>query len=433
MKPLIFFFTTGLFFLSHILVISGNSALQEIEPDLHDKLISRQTGDDQLIIHYWDKGGDFWILIYYDGYSEIRNLGEVLKLFDLFEGFRSAIINRVDKAYERYGFAIFRLIFGSLEKYKNAIKVVIIPDPLMPSIPFELLLTRNITRQLSYADYPYLFRELEIRYQVSLQAYLNEFVYPPKDSVVRLLAIAPGFLSGDTLKTGFKSPTFQAPLPGSLDELAFLSENYEAKTLIGPLATRELFEQIAKNHSAFHFSTHSDFDGLEQGLYFSFYNPSGIGDAYMTFEDFINLDLKASFIVLSACGQGLSYPAQKKGTNPVGELIEAGFDNIVFSFWEAPDVSTPLLMQYFYHYLSLGYQFSSALSHARNKYLDNCERFLSHPFFWGGFSVAGSGNKVSIVKRKSKAASGSFLYICFVIFAMLLILYFFKKRKEAVL
>jgi CHAT domain-containing protein len=100
-------------------------------------------------------------------------------------------------------------------------------------------------------------------------------------------------------------------------------------------------------------------------------------------------------VVLSACQTALASGAVADvppGDDWVGltqAFLQAGAGEVLASLWRVEDRATARLMELFYRGLASGESEAAALAGAQRTMLREPGR--SHPFYWAGFVLSGSG------------------------------------------
>ncbi len=312
---------------------------------------------------------------------------------------------------------------------KDIENVVIIPDGLLSFIPFEALLAKAHTTNLSdYSTYPFLVNEYNISYSYSANLL---YITLPKESSPNVevtdikdwLAFAPVFsdesTGGLTLRTrnmlrqisAFQKDTLNTrgrlfngaqitPLPGTEEEVKKIFKEFDSKGFLAQVQlNKNANEEFIKSgnlqdYKYLHIATHGfvnadkpELSGIllaqdslskEDGILFS-------GEIY-------NLQMNADLVVLSACETGLG--KYSKGEGIIGlsrALLYAGSKNIIVSLWKVADNSTSILMTDFYDNLlkqkGRERSFSMAISEAKRKMIHS--KKYAHPFYWSPFVLVG--------------------------------------------
>jgi hypothetical protein len=106
----------------------------------------------------------------------------------------------------------------------------------------------------------------------------------------------------------------------------------------------------------------------------------------------------------------------------------AGTPSLIVSLWQVNDVSTAVIMKFFYQNLAGGMPKDVALRQAKLQYIKVARGLAAHPAFWSPFIQLGDSRAI-VVKTKGSwlpwGVGGS-------IVLTLIRLGFFMRRKEMV-
>jgi CHAT domain-containing protein len=204
-------------------------------------------------------------------------------------------------------------------------------------------------------------------------------------------------------------------LPASDTEIIAIQKCFNiSKKIERKQATKEtVTSELNNDYSVLHFACHGEADRenpLEKtGLFM-------VNHEMLTVQDFLNANLNARLVGLSACETGII--GEKLPDEVVGlptSLLQAGVAGVVASLWVADDFSTMLLMAQFYQRWFNEYPDNPAealrfaqiwvrdstqskieeflktfLSESEvNEILEDKEINFSHPYFWAAFSYTG--------------------------------------------
>ncbi len=314
---------------------------------------------------------------------------------------------------------------------KKIENLIIIPDGILASIPFETFLTEkypNLDSLPKWKDFSFLIKDYNISYSYSANLFYKTF---PKEKTKEVevtplnewLAFAPVFDNSKTAGLAMRtrkllqemdsikidsvqirgtliSGGYVSPLPGTEIEVKKIFKQFDDK---GKKALAQIHENAneafvksdtLKRYKYLHFATHG-FVNMEKP------ELSGIllaqdttinEDGILYTGEIYNLELNADLTVLSACETGLG--KVKKGEGIIGltrALLYAGSKNIIVSLWAIADESTKDLMIDFYGNLLLQNvkenNFGEPLRKAKIKMIN--EGVYAHPFYWSPFILIG--------------------------------------------
>lgn len=363
----------------------------------------------------------------------------------LVKSFRCGIVSQIDRFYNKFGYELYKHLFPQDAIPANIENLIIIPDGILSTIPFEALLYDKNDNE------SYLIKKYNITYAYSA----NLWYQNRKSSDVEkfhkislqqpqngLLAIAPVFedknMSGVSLRTRsllnnldslsvdsihtrgrLVNGNYVSPLPGSEDEVKQLYNIFAANNRKAYIKThgqaREEFlksDTISK-YKYIHIATHGFVNSEKPELSgillaqdtnktlpkFETMSKLNTEDGILYSGEIYNLNLNADLVTLSACETGLGQI--KKGEGVIGltrALMYAGAKNIAVSLWKASDESTSELMVDFYKNIikqtskkpknvPIECTLSQALREAKLKMIGG--KKYSHPFYWSPFVIIG--------------------------------------------
>jgi CHAT domain-containing protein len=306
------------------------------------------------------------------------------------------------------------LVAGEIAAAK---RVIIAPHGILHYLPFEVLFQPNGERQAtgpSFADLPFLVREIDVAYVPSVSAlgrlrasHPAEGAPPPSRNL--LLVGDPQPAAEGELSIFAQSVVGPAPslLPYVNEEMKALQDLYpgtQSQVLAGPAATfANLRDTSQKGPYRFvHFAVHGIFNenrpqysGLILGC-----GPDSEDDGFLTTSEVFSLDLDCEQVVLSACSSALG--EQITGEGLVGltrGFMYAGARSVVAALWDVSGAATADFMGDFYGLLAadqMGDR-AHALAEVKRRFIreENTAQIsghtLSHPYFWAAFVLSGEG------------------------------------------
>ena len=295
------------------------------------------------------------------------------------------------------------LVFNDLETYKVAseklsnlllpkkipasiTELVILPTGRLSIIPFEVLFLTKIKKENSFADFPYLLKKYNVRYEFCAALILQK----SKNQTIAensIFLCAPVTFEKDGL----------VELPGTESEVKEISQLFSAKNLKSTVLTRQQADEKKvkdvdlKNFSYLHFATHGIVDETNPDLSRIYlYTSSESEDGNLYAGEIYNMDLNANLVTLSACQTGLGKISKGEGVIGLSRaLVYAGSKNVIVSFWSVADQSTESLMKKFYRQVldTPSQNFSRSLREAK-LYLITEDKYSS-PHYWAPFILIG--------------------------------------------
>ncbi len=275
-----------------------------------------------------------------------------------------------------------RLIVPIKPFLRNKRRLVIVPDSLLYALPFQAL---------QDFDNRYLVEQFSIAYAPSVTALeaLNQRAKKERKVASNLLWV------------GFGAPKLDAslaPLPYARQEVSAIAKMLRrsgkfasVQAFLGPTASEEAAKKALQQGTWVHFATHGIADPQRPLYSRLFLTPSKNQDGILNVHEVLDLGLlPARKVVLSACETGLGRSFQGEGLlGMVWSFLAVGTQTLVVSQWQVDDLSTAKLMVAYYRHLLRGKAPADALAAAQREFVEH-PRF-SHPYFWAGFVLWGSG------------------------------------------
>jgi CHAT domain-containing protein/tetratricopeptide (TPR) repeat protein len=344
--------------------------------------------------------------------------------------FRNGLIypnsKRFAEMYKVHAVELYKkLIPSNIDSRIN--NLVIIPEAELSLIPFETLLTDEVTDK-NWSELPYLINKYSISYSYSINLFFKTYnkIYDLDLKITKLndwLALAPVFdndnTAGLTLRTRNLIQSIDSTaldtlvtrgrlsdghnissLPGTESEVQSIFKEFEKKKKSAMVQLKDSANEDfiknggLKNYKYLHFATHGfvNTENPEMSGILLAQDSTLNEDGILYSAEVYSLDLNADLTILSACETGLG--KIEKGEGLIGltrALLYAGSKNIIVSFWKVSDVSTSKLMIDFYKLMleeqSDEQSFSKYLQQAKLKMIK--ENTFSHPFYWSPFILIG--------------------------------------------
>jgi CHAT domain-containing protein len=340
-----------------------------------------------------------------------------------------------EMAYKKYGSNLYETLFPK-DLDKSIENLIIVPDGVLATIPFEALLTSKAADTTQFPNLPFLVKKYSISYCSSATLFAETFPEKRGNSLEisplnDWIAYAPVFddenshgtslasralirelqkINKDsTLTRGLMMGSGEVvpALPGSENEVKSIFNEFDKQNLKttvelkGNASEKQIKSGELINYKYIHFATHGfvnsekpELSGLLLAQVPDSTNEQNDGILYS--GEIFNLKLNADLVVLSACETGLGQI--KKGEGIIGltrALLYAGAKNLVVSLWPVSDQSTSDLMIDFYKNLlsnksarlSNSTRFAPLLQQAKLKMINDAK--FAHPYFWSPFILIG--------------------------------------------
>ena len=300
-------------------------------------------------------------------------------------------------------------------------KLLIIPDGILHSIPFEALCTDQLKflvldHQISYA-YSYLLKKPKKNssskgYVGFAPSYTEQF----NKKIITQQATKRELILSD-IPLAIKEINTSATM---LDGVKFLNEN----------ASKKAFIEHSKNARIIHLSTHGLVDNEvpeNSNLLFSDFEE----DFILHSSEISNLDLNSDLVVLSACQSGAGKTVKNVGVQGISQsFLLAGSSSVISSLWDASDYVSSLILPLFFEFYEKGNSKSKSLQLAKINFLEDSRPSLHHPFYWSNLTlIVNPTNETLLTQNDSGIRSGRFVLLLIVVLAVILLLVAHFKLK----
>ena len=193
-------------------------------------------------------------------------------------------------------------------------------------------------------------------------------------------------------------------LQGAKDEVSAIKKVIGNKAFGDSLATEGSFKREAAQYRILHLAMHAyadDQDPMLSHLLFTLDPKNTTEDGDLTVAELYTMNLNADLAVLSACNTGFGTLSKGEGVMSLARAFTyAGVPATVTSLWEAPDATTPEIMESFYKNLKLGMLKDEALRQAKLTYLKNThESLAANPFLWASFVPMGNMDAINLEEK----------------------------------
>ena len=193
-------------------------------------------------------------------------------------------------------------------------------------------------------------------------------------------------------------------LQGAKDEVNAIRKVIGGKAFEDSLATEGSFKREAAQYRILHLAMHAyadDQDPMLSHLLFTLNPKDTTEDGDLTAAELYAMNLNADLAVLSACNTGFGTLSKGEGVMSLARAFTyAGVPATVTSLWEAPDATTPGIMESFYKNLKLGMPKDDALRQAKLTYLKNAhESLAANPYLWASFVPMGNMDAIDLEEK----------------------------------
>ncbi len=269
-----------------------------------------------------------------------------------------------------------RLLGAADEALAGAKQVVIAPDGVLHTLPFQAL---------QGPDGRYLIERCAVSYAPSVTALvkMTELAERRRKEPGRSTTVVAVGISD----FGHR----ERALPAAEGEARTVASLFpdRSRLLLGTEATKARLEAAWGSGQALHLATHGRLNPTAPLYSALVLTPGGERDEGLLYaRDLLNADLPCDLVVLSACETGLGREVSGEGMLGLSwAWFVAGVPATVVTQWEVGDASTGHLMRVFYEQRAAGVPKAEALRQAQLTLLK--DRATRHPFYWAPFVLLG--------------------------------------------
>lgn len=270
--------------------------------------------------------------------------------------------------------------------------VTIVGDDQLLSAPWSALLTEEVTDpELPYRDWPWLFKQYHLSREWSAYIRLLNASKSVATTNDQLLYLAPM----SEPNSSFVHEQLLLPL-SKMPERLFQGD-WRPISIIGPAANRTYFEEEAGRFALIHLATHAYLGSGDSSPYFL------LSDGPVFTSEIPARFFQAQHITLSACQTGLGSWQAGEGLASIGRsFARTGIESSTTSLWPVDEAATVKLLAGWYQALSEKNPRASAMSIARQRYLDDqTNNQLAHPYRWAGIVYQGPNRPLDLLNSTS--------------------------------
>jgi CHAT domain-containing protein len=305
------------------------------------------------------------------------------------------------KSGEEVSSEIYTLLLEPLLRSFHEARLIISPDGILYSLPFETLRDREgfVVRSkiISYTPSASVLWRLRTAHAESSRRPLLA-VGAVDYKMVRALpeSISRGPVAAVIVRgIAELSGSHLEDLPASRDEVLAIAQiaGPAAELLLGENATESAFKnQTLSDFRVIHLATHASSDPQypDRAALLLGIAPHTPDDGLLQVREIMRLPLQAELVTLSACDTNIGTAEGEAGVVSLEQaFLIAGARAVVASLWNVEDNSTTVLMKGFYTHLAQHEDKALALAHAKR---DLLERYGNvSPYYWAPFVMVGEG------------------------------------------
>lgn len=355
-----------------------------------------KSNDKQLIYFHWADSILYSLFIAGD-LTDLQviptdSIAEEIKQFQSLISDRQLVYDELNFKIQKKDFSekaesLFKKLIHSKFGLSNEKEILIIADGPLVNLPFEILLTKEVDSNMSYAQFPYLLKDYTISYLISSQQLMPKKA--KQNWQYDYLGFAPNYKELAIQNKAFRSADM--PLLENKKEILEVAKNFNSKYFIDETAVKTNFLDYAKDAKILHLAMHAAInDSFAYSSYLSFSNTSdSIPNKLYAFEIAQKI-LNNELVVLSACNTNVGDFQYGEGTQGIARSFQmAGSSNLILSHWLVDDQSSNFIIQKFFKHLSKDVSRSEALRQAKLDFLAQSNTFHAHPFFWASLNYNG--------------------------------------------
>lgn len=286
-------------------------------------------------------------------------------------------------------------------------RLVIVPDGILGTLPFEILTVRPAQAPEQRV---YLGDRYAVAYYQSAALLALKRTLPAQTASRTLFALAnPDFGTDSGAGASFRGLAITPkqhgqqisfpPLPETETEVRRIAGLFNTPVnppdiLLGRQASEAMLKSVPLGEYRYlHFATHASLPGLirevnEPFILLSQRDKTRAADGFLTLSEVLDLRLHAELVMLSACVTGVGKEVEGEGVANFARAFQsAGAQSVVVSLWEVASEPAVEYVTWFYGYLKQGRSHAQALRLAREK----MRAKYPNPFYWGVFVLHGEG------------------------------------------
>ncbi len=256
-------------------------------------------------------------------------------------------------------------------------KITIIPDGLLQSIPFEVLIPDAVTED-------YFIETHEIGYAYS-QSFVVHNSNLPRNASRQLLGFAP---------VDFKFPDLMR-LKYSNREIQTLEQHLGGQIFTREKATKKKFIEESGKFRIVHLATHADAnDSITPWIAFH--------DEKLSLHELYTLEHQASLVVLSACNTAAGKHQSGEGIMSLARgFFNTGARSVLSSLWSVDDAANTEIIDVFYDEIVKGSTTTQSLRTAKLDYLRKASLSEASPYYWASLILIGEHQSIPMESTKS--------------------------------
>lgn len=314
------------------------------------------------------------------------------------------------KSFFKASNQLYNTLLSGFNFHKNK-KLIIVPDEVIGYLSFDGLIT-DPEYQSNIADWPYLIKQVSVSYAFSIQTWLKQSAKKgtPAKSFAGL------FITHENKNKQFiPAVAKEAEAIGKIIDGDFLRDK--------DAGTKDFFNAFDKA-GVLHISTHSFLSGVQKEPTLAF------DDSQVFLFELSARKAAPDLVVLSACRTADGVMNSGEGIISLSRGFAAiGTGGTIAGLWNVNDKAASEITASCYGNLLQGEEISTALHHAKLKWLDDKQRPVQEclPYYWDALIYMGYDKKVKLKPAHHTLATyGKLGALALTAF---LGIYYLRKRK----
>ncbi|MDY8134896.1 CHAT domain-containing tetratricopeptide repeat protein [Aquimarina sp. 2201CG5-10] len=282
------------------------------------------------------------------------------------------------KSYQELSISVYKKLFPfpDAENVLQNKKVIIIPDYILQSFPFETLVIPPGTKN---EEVTYLLNLAEISYLYSMS--LSKSVESKKRiSQYDFVGFAPIYFD----KVGLVDLKRSTVMMNEIQQLYKVDAFFEQK------ASKSNFIKESGKYKTIHLSTHASSLNNDEP-WIAFY------DDKLLLSELYFVKNQADLVILDACKTGIGKLQPGEGVMSLSRgFFYSGAKSVISSLWNTNEKSSNEIITSFYEYLKQGDTKSTALRKAKLQYIEDHQGSEISPYFWGSLILTGNTDTITL-------------------------------------
>ena len=301
-----------------------------------------------------------------------------------------------------------------LDKFPNKQRLVVVPDGILSSLPFESLIANPSEPN------QFLLNNYNIAYLYASRQLLDEVKI---DRAFKVLSLAPKFDNNFENVRSCNRDSLSR-LPYARKESEYVSGLFEGTFLHSRKVKKEEFLSNIKEHQVIHLATHACLNETDPML-----NEIHFSDSYITNREIESQLVSPELIVLGACNTANGKYIEGEGLLSLSKgFLQSGAKCIQSSLWEIDDYASSEIIKQMFANLKEGKSKSESLRAAKLDYLAEANNMKQHPYYWAG--IVQFGVDGPLVGTKSVWFSNQFTLLAMLLILGIGLFFYYKSRAK---